>query len=69
MSKKFIKLPIFCHTQRVRFLGGEGLVKSYKSESESWIYLIEMPLGLEPHSYRVGVETMVLLNETDLCAA
>ncbi|MEH1767326.1 MAG: hypothetical protein V7L27_01955 [Nostoc sp.] len=69
MSKKFIKTPIFCHTQRVRFLGGEGLVKSYKSESESWIYLIEMPLGLEPHFCRVGVETMVLLHEADLRAA
>ncbi|MGJ5634182.1 hypothetical protein [Nostoc sp. CALU 1950] len=44
-------------------------MQSYKSESESWIYLIEMPLDIEPHFCRVGAETMVLLNEADLCAA
>jgi hypothetical protein len=56
----------FLPSQRVRFCGGEGIVRNFKYESGSWIYLIEMPLGLEPDFGRVGAETMLFLNEADL---
>lgn len=69
MTATLIKSPIFCQAQRVSFVGGEGIVQSYKAEAENWTYLIEMALGLEPDCGRVGAETMVLLNEADLRAA
>lgn len=69
MTAICMRVPKFRHTQRVSFVGGEGIVRSYKSESGSWTYLVEMALGLEPNFGRVGAETMVLLNEADLYAA
>jgi len=48
------------------FCGGEGIVRNFKFESGSWIYLIEMPLGLEPDCGRLGAETMLFINEADL---
>ncbi|WP_073070635.1 hypothetical protein [Phormidesmis priestleyi] len=63
------KLPKFRHAQLVSFVGGEGIVKSYKPESGNWTYLIEMALGLEPDFGRVGAETMLFLNEADLRTA
>lgn len=69
MIIKPLKVPRFHPAQRVSFVGGEGIVRSYRSSAKSWIYLIEMPLGLEPNFGRVGAETMVVLNEADLCAA
>jgi len=69
MTGKLIKMPSFHHAQQVSFVGGEGIVRSYKPESESWTYLVEMPLGRKPDFGRVGAETMVFLNEADLCPA
>jgi hypothetical protein len=69
MATISIDVPKFHHRQRVRFIGGEGIVRNYKSGFGGWIYLVEMALGLEPDFGRIGAETMVLLNETDLCAA
>ncbi len=69
MTAICMRVPKFRHTQWVSFVGGKGIVRSYKSESGSWTYLVEMALGLEPDFGRVGAETMVLLNEADLCAA
>jgi hypothetical protein len=66
MTATFIKLPKFRNTQWVSFVGGEGIVRSYKPESGTWTYLIEMALGLEPDFGRVGAETMILLTEADL---
>ena len=63
-----LKVPDFRHAQRVGFVGGEGIVRSYKPESESWTYVVEMALGIEPDFGRVGAEIMVLLNEADLYA-
>ncbi|MBW4516401.1 MAG: hypothetical protein KME11_14420 [Timaviella obliquedivisa GSE-PSE-MK23-08B] len=63
-----MKAPSFCHTQRVSFVGGAGIVRNFKSESGTWTYLIEMELGVEPEFGRVGAETMVVLNEADLSA-
>ena len=69
MSGTLIDRPRFRLTQRVRFMGGEGIVRNYEPDSGTWTYLIEMPLGIEPEFGRVGAETRVLLSEVDLCAA
>jgi len=66
-------IPIGIHrfqpAQRVRFVGGEGIVRNLKLETGTWKYLVEIPLGDEPSFGRVGAETMVLLSETELRAA
>lgn len=69
MTATLIKSPMFRPMQRVRFVGGEGIVRSYKSNAGTWDYLVEMPLGLYPDFGRVGAETIVLLSEADLRAA
>jgi hypothetical protein len=68
MNSTFLGIPKFCRTQRVCFVGGEGIVLSHTSEAGSWTYTVEMALGLEPLCGRVGAETMVVLNEADLQA-
>ena len=52
----------------VSFIGGEGIVLSSNFEGGTWKYLVEMPQGKEPTFGRVGAETMVFLNERELCA-
>ncbi|MBD1999776.1 hypothetical protein H6F93_09820 [Leptolyngbya sp. FACHB-671] len=69
MTATLIRRPMFRPMQRVSFVGGEGIVRSYKPNAGTWAYLVEMPLGLNPDFGRVGAETMVLLNEADLRAA
>ncbi|MBD2154514.1 hypothetical protein [Leptolyngbya sp. FACHB-16] len=69
MTTTLIKRPLFRSMQWVSFVGGEGIVRSYKPNDGTWAYLVEMPLGMEPVFGRVGAETIVLLNEADLCAA
>jgi hypothetical protein len=69
MTAKSIEKPGFHLAQRVRFVGGEGIVKRYKTEAETWIYLVEMELGPEPDFGRVGAETTIVLPEADLRAA
>ncbi len=59
----------FNYGQLVKFVGGEGIIKSFKYENRAWTYLIEMPLGIEPIFGRVGAETMILIEETELRAA
>jgi hypothetical protein len=68
MAVTLVKSPSFRPAQRVGFVGGEGIVRSCTSESGSWIYLVEMAMGSEPDFGRVGAETMLCLNEADLCA-
>jgi hypothetical protein len=55
--------------KKVRFIGGEGIVRSSNYEGGTWKYLIEMPQGREPIFGRAGAETMVFLNERELRAA
>ncbi len=69
MDKGLIGSPSFCRAQQVSFLGGEGAVKSFKYETETWFYIIEMTPGPEPDFGRVGGETTILLSEADLDAA
>lgn len=59
---------IFNHGQFVKFIGGEGVIKSFKFEDLNWTYLVEMPLGIEPTFGRVGAETMIWIEETELRA-
>jgi hypothetical protein len=68
MVPNFTNINKFHPGQRVRFAGGEGIVRRFKCEAGNWTYFIEMPLGLEPNFGRIGSETMVLLNETELRA-
>ncbi|MBD2460315.1 hypothetical protein H6G89_04590 [Oscillatoria sp. FACHB-1407] len=58
--------PRFCRDQAVRFLGGEGTIKSYQSDAGHWTYLVEMPMGPEPEMGRIGYETTITLLESDL---
>ncbi|GAP94133.1 hypothetical protein [Leptolyngbya sp. NIES-2104] len=69
MAATLIRVPGFHNAQRVRFVGGEGIVRSYKPEAGTWTYSIEMALGVEPEFGRIGAETMVVLAESDLRAA
>jgi hypothetical protein len=68
LAPNVISLPKFSADQQVRFLGGEGKVKSYHPDSGSWFYAVEMALGPEPTVGRIGYETTILLPETDLFA-
>ncbi len=60
--------PKFRQSQMVCFWGGMGTIRSYHLESGTWAYAVEMALGPEPESGRVGSETTILLNETDMQA-
>jgi hypothetical protein len=67
---------LYQRNRQVTFIGGEGIVRSSSFEGGTWKYLVEMPQGTKPTfsarrsaNGRVGAETMVLLNERELCAA
>ena len=60
--------PNFCYAQRVGFVGGEGTVESYRSEADTWAYLIKMSMGPEPDFGRIGGETTIVLLESELRA-
>ncbi|MBW4685462.1 MAG: hypothetical protein KME40_10260 [Komarekiella atlantica HA4396-MV6] len=66
MSATFLAVPKFREGQIVSFIGGEGVIKNYRFESDSWDYLVEMPMGPEPEMGRVGYETMIWLSEGDI---
>jgi hypothetical protein len=66
MRSNIIPAPRFEKNQTVEFVGGIGKIKNYYSESNSWIYLIEMAMGPEPNFGRIGYETMILLPEPDM---
>lgn len=58
--------PKFCEGQMVEFIGGEGIIKNYRFEPNSWLYLVEMPIETDPEMDRVGYETMIWLAEVDI---
>lgn len=58
--------PQFQTGQSVSFVGGVGTIRSRKSNSGRWIYVIDMPLGELPNFGRIGSESSVLLIEADL---
>ncbi|MBD2196829.1 MULTISPECIES: hypothetical protein [Calothrix] len=65
MITNILTLPKFSQGQKVVFIGGEGIIKNYRPESDSWVYLVEMPLK-QQNIDRVGYETMLWLSESDL---
>jgi hypothetical protein len=66
MSASFLAVPKFREGEIVSFIGGEGVIKNYRFEADSWDYLVEMPMGPEPEMGRVGCETMIWLSEVDI---
>jgi hypothetical protein len=66
MSASVLPVPKLYKGQGVRFMGGEGIIKSYRFESCSWEYLVEMPMRSEPEMGRVGYQTMIWLSEADI---
>lgn len=63
------RMPSFGNNQRVRFIGGEGVVRKFQYKFGAWDYFVEMEMGQYPDFGRVGAETMVILNEAELRAA
>jgi hypothetical protein len=67
MITEIAKAPTFSRHQQVSFIGGEGIIRSFKYENGTWKYLVEMPLAIPiPIFGRVGAETIVLLDEVEL---
>ena len=60
------KQPKFCPFQQVHFLGGMGKIVSRFTEAGKWMYAVEMPLGEKPEVGRIGSETIVLMQETEI---
>jgi hypothetical protein len=65
MSKIF-RSPYFRPEQKVKFIGGEGIIREIKSDFNTWIYHVEMALGKEPIFGRIGAETTIVLHESEL---
>ncbi|OUL36802.1 hypothetical protein BV372_05840 [Nostoc sp. T09] len=66
MTASILGKPKFCEGQIVEFVGGEGIIKNYRFEPSSWLYLVEMPIATDPEMDRVGYETMIWLAEGDI---
>jgi hypothetical protein len=66
MSTKCITKPKFALDQTVSFIGGKGKIKSYRQQSDRWTYTIEMSLGVKPDFGRIGAETTIMLEESDI---
>lgn len=66
MTVSLLTVLQFHPGQAVRFIGGTGTIESYRPESGTWMYLIEMELGAEPEFGRVGAETMLWLPQSGL---
>lgn len=58
--------PRFYPGQRVRFIGGIGIIKQLRPEARIWIYQIEMAMGPTSAMGRIGHETTVVLSEADM---
>ena len=58
--------PKFRPFQQVYFLGGMGKIISCFADAGKWMYAVEMPLGQEPDMGRIGSETIILMQETEI---
>lgn len=58
--------PKFFKDQTVAFLGGSGKVTNYLSSYSNWFYVIEMNMGEEPDFGRIGYETTIIMDESEL---
>lgn len=61
-------LPRYTKNQMVSFIGGMGKIINYHPEVNSWQYAVQMELGPEPDFGRIGYETTILLNESEINA-
>lgn len=59
-------LPKFNTNQIVHFVGGIGTIKNLRPSSGTWTYAVEMEMGPLPEMGRVGFETTILLQESDI---
>ena len=59
-------LPRYTKNQMVSFIGGMGRIINYHLEVNSWQYAVQMELGPEPDFGRIGYETTILLNESEI---
>jgi hypothetical protein len=58
--------PKWGNELNVRFIGGEGKITSFRPESNTWAYAVEMEMGAEPDFGRIGAQTTILLHEDDI---
>lgn len=58
--------PRFNTNQIVHFVGGIGTIKKLQPSSGTWTYAVEMEMGPLPEMGRVGFETTILLQESDI---
>lgn len=61
-------LPKFNRDRVVQFIGGSGKIKHYKPDAGTWVYAVEMDMGIPPEMGRIGLETTILLHEADIQA-
>ncbi|NJL61729.1 MAG: hypothetical protein HC903_07745 [Methylacidiphilales bacterium] len=66
MTSTFVAVPKFRHHQMVHFIGGEGVIKSFQSEADTWIYKIEMVMNPDVDIPRIGYETTVFILESEI---
>lgn len=66
MTATTLTTPRFREGQIVGFTGGSGTVIGRRPEAGSWLYLVEMELGPEPKMGRIGYETTIVLNQSEL---
>lgn len=67
-TKKSNKNRRFNQKQMVSFAGGIGKIISYQPVSNTWTYAVQMDMGPEPPFGRIGFETTIILEETELQA-
>lgn len=60
--------PRYSTNQTVCFVGGVGKILSYQPAYTTWTYAIEMEMGPEPSMGRIGAETRIVLDESDILA-
>jgi hypothetical protein len=66
MATSVLAAPKFSESQEVKFIGGIGIIKSCRLESDNWFYLVVMPMKPEPKIDRIGYETMIWLSEAEV---
>lgn len=58
--------PKFSKNQTVCFVGGVGTIESYRADSSTWAYTVEMKKGQTGKISTVGSETTIFLHEEDI---
>ncbi|WP_036487853.1 hypothetical protein [Myxosarcina sp. GI1] len=66
MSTNCFTQPKFELNQTVSFIGGIGKIKDCQLEINEWTYTVEMIMNSEPDFGRIGTETTIVLEESDI---